>query len=130
MEMKFYKCNVCGKIVGIVRDSSSSLYCCGQAMEEIFPLEEETNISEKHIPTYERKDNKLIVKVGSILHPMTSDHHISWVALTTNKGNQRKALDISSLPIVTFYLDEGEEPLRIYSYCNIHSLWVLDLTKE
>ena len=35
MEMKFYRCKVCGQIVAIVKQTRVPLMCCGKMMEEI-----------------------------------------------------------------------------------------------
>ena len=37
---------------------------------------------------YEVEDNKVIVKIGSIDHPMIPEHYIEWVVLQTKKGTQ------------------------------------------
>ena len=66
---------------------------------------------------------KLLTNIGSIPHPMTKDHYIEWVALVTNKGNQRKSLKPGDAPNVVFMLDEDECVEEILAYCNIHSLW-------
>lgn len=33
MGMRFFKCNICGQIVGIVYDTEVPLICCGLEME-------------------------------------------------------------------------------------------------
>ena len=35
MEMKFYRCAHCGKIIAVVKESGVPVMCCGQKMEEI-----------------------------------------------------------------------------------------------
>lgn len=128
MEMIFKRCNKCGQIIGIINETGVPIICCGEEMETISPCTLEKELGEKHIPTYTKKDNKVIVKVGSLPHPSTSAHYISWIALSTNKGNQRKILAPGDAPTVTFYLDKDEEVLQIYAYCNIHSLWLNDVS--
>ena len=73
MEMKFYRCKVCGKIVAIVKQTKVPLMCCGKMMEEIVPGEVDASV-EKHVPVWEVKDNVVEVKVGSIAHPMIEEH--------------------------------------------------------
>ena len=128
--MTFKRCNICGQIVGVINDSGLPPMCCGEEMETISPKTVETELGEKHIPIFKKESNKLIIQVGQVLHPNTEAHHIEWVALVTNKGHQRKALDPTDLPIITFMLDNDEEPLEIYAYCNIHSLWGLDVKND
>lgn len=122
MEMKFYKCARCGQIISVVKKTGVPVMCCGQAMEEIVPGTTDAS-KEKHVPTYEVKDNKVFVTIGSVEHPMTEEHYIEWVALQTKFGNQRKALKPGMAPKVVFALLEGDEVEAVYAYCNLHSLW-------
>ena len=122
MDMKFYQCAKCKKIIAVVQDSPCPTMCCGEAMQEIIPGTVEAAV-EKHIPVYEVKDNIVIVNVGSVDHPMLPEHYIGWVSLQTKQGNQRKALKPGDAPKVCFALCEGDEVEAVYAYCNLHGLW-------
>ena len=122
MEMKFYRCEICGQIVAIVKKTGSPLVCCGQPMKEIIPGTTDA-AAEKHVPVYEVKDGKVIVKIGEIAHPMTDEHYIEWVSVQTTGGNQRKALKPGDAPEVCFSICDGDEVEAVYAYCNLHSLW-------
>ena len=122
MEQKFYICEHCGNIVAMVRDKGVPVMCCGQKMTEIIPGTTEAAV-EKHIPVYEVKDNKVYVTVGSVEHPMLPEHYIEWIAIETTNGNQRKSLKAGDAPKAVFALNEGDEVLAVYAYCNLHSLW-------
>ncbi len=122
MEQKFLKCEHCGNIVAVVHDSGVPVMCCGEAMKEIKPGSVDAS-HEKHVPVYEVKDHQVIVKVGSIAHPMLPEHYIEWVSLQTKFGNQRKALKPGSAPEVCFAICEGDEVEAVYAYCNLHGLW-------
>ena len=122
MEMKFYKCSVCGQIVAIVKETGVPLICCGKPMEEIIPGTTDAAV-EKHVPVYEVKDNTVVVTVGEVEHPMLDVHYIEWVSLQTKFGNQRKALKPGDAPKVCFALCEGDEVQAVYAYCNLHGLW-------
>ena len=122
MEMKFYRCKRCGKMVAMVKNSACPTMCCGEAMEEIVPGTSD-GTAEKHVPVYEVKDNKVCVTVGSVEHPMSEEHYIEWIALQTRIGNQRKALKPGDAPKAEFALLEGDEVLAVYAYCNLHSLF-------
>ena len=122
MEMKFYRCAHCGKIIAVVKESGVPVMCCGQKMEEIVPGTTDA-AAEKHVPVYEVKDNIVTVCVGSVAHPMTEEHYIEWVSLQTKGGNQRKALKPGDEPKVCFAICEGDEVEAVYAYCNLHSLW-------
>lgn len=122
--MKFYKCNLCGQVVGMINETGVPMICCGEEMVVILAKSNEEGLKEKHVPTYKISNNKLLVRVGEIPHPMTKDHYIEWIALVTNKGNQRKSLKPGDAPFVSFMLDKDEVVEAIYAYCNIHSLWI------
>ena len=122
---KFYICEHCGNIVGKIHDSGVPLVCCGQKMTQIEAGVVEAS-REKHIPVAEVKGNTVEVLVGSVLHPMTEEHSITWVYLETDRGGQRKTLSPGEEPRVTFAL-AGENPVAVYAYCNLHGLWKVDL---
>lgn len=122
MEMKFYRCSVCGQIVAIVKKTGAPVMCCGKPMEEIVPGVSD-GASEKHVPVYEVKDNKVIVSVGEVAHPMSEEHYIEWIALKTKFGNQRKQLKPGDEPKACFAILEGDEVEEVYAYCNLHSLF-------
>ncbi len=122
MEMKFYRCEVCGQIIAIVKKTAVPVMCCGKPMKEIIPGSVDAS-AEKHVPVYEVKDNKVVVCVGSAAHPMLPEHYIEWVAVQTKQGNQRKFLKPGEEPKACFALCEGDEVEAVYAYCNLHGLW-------
>lgn len=123
MEMKFYRCKHCGQIIAKVKDTKVPVICCGEAMSEIIPGSTDA-AKEKHVPVFTKEGNKVIVKVGSVDHPMIPEHFIEWIALETKGGNQRKALKPGDKPEASFYIDNTDEVVAVYAYCNLHSLWV------
>ena len=122
MEMKFFKCSVCGQMVAKVKETGVPVMCCGKPMEELVAGTTDASV-EKHVPVFEVKDNKVYVTVGAAEHPMVDVHYIEWVSLKTKQGNQRKALMPGDAPKVEFALCEGDEVEAVYAYCNLHSLW-------
>lgn len=123
MKMKFYICERCGNIVAMVKESGAPVSCCGQAMTELKAGTTDAAV-EKHVPVVEVKDGKVIVTVGAVAHPMLPEHYIEWIALSTDKGNQRKKLNPGDEPKACFALCEGETVTAAYAYCNLHSLWM------
>ena len=123
MELKFYRCKHCGKIVAIVNDTKVPTICCGEAMEQIIPGTTDAAV-EKHVPVITKNGNIIEVKVGSVDHPMAPEHYIEWIALRTKQGNQRKVLKPGDAPAATFALVDGDEVIEAFAYCNLHSLWV------
>jgi len=66
------------------------------------------------------------VTVGSVLHPMAEEHFIGWVYLETDKGIQKKYLEIGKEPSVKFALKD-EKPVAAYAWCNLHGLWKTEI---
>lgn len=122
MEQKFFRCEHCGKIVSIVKESGVPIICCGEKMKELIPGKKEAAY-EKHIPVYEINDKIVHVKIGSLEHPMTQEHYIEWVSLETKFGEQRKKLHPGDLPQVSFAICDEDEVKSVYAYCNMHQLW-------
>lgn len=118
---KFYICEKCGNIVEMVNASGVNPHCCGQKMSVLEAGVIEAS-REKHVPEVEVLDGKVKVVVGSVLHPMSAEHSILWVSLETDKGSQRKYLEVGADPVVYFAL-ENEKPVAVYAYCNLHGLW-------
>lgn len=123
MEHKFFKCMHCGNIVATVKNKGVPLFCCGEKMTELLPNTVEAS-TEKHIPVLEKEGNVLTVKVGSAIHPTTEAHYIEWLALETENGITIKHLLPTDKPEASFSLLDGEEVVAVYSYCNLHGLWV------
>ena len=120
--MKFYKCEICGKIVAMVKETPVDTMCCGQAMRELVPGTTD-GAAEKHVPVYTLEGNTVKVKVSSVEHPMTDAHHIEWIAIETENGNQRKELRPGDKPEATFALVPYDKVKSVYEYCNLHGLW-------
>ena len=119
--VKFYICEHCKNIVGMVEDAGAPLTCCGQPMKELVANTEDA-AHEKHVPVVTVDGNIVTVNVGSVEHPMLDAHYLSWVYLKTDKGGQRKVLNPGEKPEVKFALVD-EKPLEVYEYCNLHGLW-------
>jgi len=120
--MKFFRCKQCGNIIAYIEDSGVKVICCGEKMEEMIPQTADSAL-EKHVPLVKIDNTMVKDTVGSTLHPMEDEHYIMWIAISTNKGNQRKTLVAGEKPEVCFSLCDDEKMLEVYSYCNIHGLW-------
>ena len=124
---KFYICEHCGNLIGMIHDAGVPMMCCGQKMTKLEAGVVEAS-HEKHIPVIEVEGNIVTVTVGSVEHPMVEEHSILWVYLQTDKGGQRKCLEVGKAPVVTFALYD-EKPLAAYAYCNLHGLWMAEVTE-
>ena len=125
MENKFFICEKCGNIIGMIEPSGVPVVCCGQKMTKLEAGVVEAS-REKHIPVVEIDGNTVKVTVGSVEHPMTAEHYISWIYLETDCGGQRKALTPDSKPEAIFALAD-EKPVAVYAYCNLHGLWKAEI---
>lgn len=115
-----YKCPICGNIVEVVHASGGQLVCCGQPM--ILQKENTVDASkEKHIPVVDKLGNEVLVKVGSVEHPMEEKHYIEWIELETNKCIYRKYLKPGEKPEASFKTSDNVMSAR--AYCNVHGLW-------
>jgi superoxide reductase len=119
---KFYRCEKCGNIVALVENGGGTLVCCGEPMKELVANTTDA-ATEKHVPVVEVSGSTVTVTVGSVIHPMTEEHHIAWIALETNQGIQCKALNHTGEPKAVFSLAAGEKAVAAYEYCNLHGLW-------
>lgn len=125
-EQKFFICEICGNLVGLLEDSGVPLNCCGMDMTELVPNTSD-GAAEKHVPVVTVTDNNVVVCIGEVAHPMTSDHYIQWIYLQTKQGGQRKALQPGDEPTAAFALASGDEAVAAFAYCNLHGLWKCDI---
>lgn len=120
--MKVFKCENCGNIVELVKESGVPVMCCGQKMTELFPGTSD-GAFEKHIPVVEVEGKNVKVMVGEVAHPMVEAHYIEWIVIETTKGIQKKNLKPSEEPKAAFIMTEDEELISAYAYCNLHGFW-------
>ena len=125
---KFYVCEHCGNLIGMIHDAGVPMMCCGQKMTKLEPNTVEAS-GEKHIPVVNVRCSTVKVTVGSVEHPMEEAHRILWVYLETDKGGHRKCLEAGAEPTVSFSV-AGEKPIAVYAYCNLHGLWKADIAKK
>ena len=117
-ELIVKKCDICGGIVKVLKDSK--FICCGEEMRKLVPNSVEASF-EKHIPTYEVVDGKLVVTVN---HVMEEKHYIEWITVVTENGEVTKNFKPGEVPTLTLDYEKGAV---IYAYCNLHELWKADV---
>ena len=118
---KFYRCEKCGNLAGLINASGVPMVCCGQKMTALEAGAVEAS-REKHIPEVTVDGDTVKVTVGSVIHPMVEEHSILWIYLETDKGGARKSLAPGEAPEAIFRLAD-ERPVAVYAYCNLHGLW-------
>jgi superoxide reductase len=124
MTTKFYKCETCGNVVVKLVDSKVPVLCCGKKMEELVPNTVDAS-GEKHLPVVTMLDDKRMkVEVGSVAHPMETEHHIAFIYVELENGGIK--VDLKDKPETIVYLGD-EKPLAVYEYCNLHGLWKTEL---
>lgn len=126
-EQKFFRCKLCGNLVGLINNAGVPMSCCGEEMEELCPNTVEAS-TEKHIPEVTVDGCMVHVKVGSVAHPMTEEHHIEFIYLQTEQGGQKKCLKIEDEAQVVFALKD-DKPVVVFAYCNLHGLWKAEINK-
>lgn len=119
--VKYYYCKKCGNIVEAVNDKCNPV-CCGESMSVLTPNTVDA-AKEKHVPEISFEKGCVVIKVGSVAHPMTEEHLIQWITLETSKGIKRHVLKAGEVPMTRFALTEDEDPIAVYAYCNLHGLW-------
>jgi superoxide reductase len=122
MALKYIKCEICGNLAELIDDSGVIPECCGQEMTELIPNTTDA-AQEKHVPVIERNGNTVTVKIGSVTHPMTPEHHIEWIVVEQGAYVLRKALAVTDAPEAVFTLPDVNAPIVAYEYCNLHGLW-------
>jgi len=117
---EIYKCEICGNVVEVVHGGIGQLVCCRQPMKLMEEKKEDQGY-EKHLPVVEKMNGKVVVKVGSIPHPMEENHFIEMIEVITKDGKiLRKYLKPGEEPEAEFEVEEIREARE---YCTIHGLW-------
>ncbi len=125
MDVVFYRCKHCGNIAVKPYDSGVDLVCCGEPMERLVADTQDAAL-EKHVPAVTREGDVLHVNIGSVDHPMTPEHYIQFICLVADDDYTIHQLTPEDAPHCEFVLREGQKPLRVYEFCNIHGLWVYE----
>lgn len=119
-QRQIYKCSVCGNIVEVINPGGGTLVCCGKEMELLNEKDSDAGM-EKHVPVIETTEDGVLVKVGSIEHPMDEKHYIAWIELHTANHVYRKYLKPGDKPQALF--KPSEDVLYAREYCTLHGLW-------
>jgi len=115
-----YKCEVCGNITKVVHNSGGLLVCCGKPM--ILQQEKTADQGkEKHVPIIEKSEKGIMVRVGSIPHPMEEKHYLEWVEVRDGENVYIRGFKPGEKPETEFCCADTNVKAR--AYCNVHGLW-------
>lgn len=123
IRMGIYKCKICGNVIEVFVEGKGELVCCGQPMA-LMDEKNKEGVGEKHLPVVEETKNGILVKVGSVEHPMTPEHWIQFIEVITKDGLVlRKDLTYKDKPQAEFNVIK-DNIASIREFCNVHGLWV------
>ena len=87
--MKFFVCEHCGNLVGVIHDAGVPMMCCGQKMTQLIPGTVEASV-EKHLPVVpdfecavvrlvvpESRRSRLYCHLESVLAPTVAEYEES-----------------------------------------------------
>jgi superoxide reductase len=118
--LEVYKCAVCGNITKVVHASNGILVCCGKPM--ILHQEKTADQGkEKHVPVVEKSEKGILVKVGSVPHPMEEMHYIEWVEVRAGENIYIRGFKPGEKPESGFSIPQTD--VKVRAYCNVHGLW-------
>ena len=122
-ELLIKKCQSCGALVKVINDctcENCGIKCCGEEMKLLVPNSVDAAV-EKHVPTHEKVEDEIFVKVN---HVMEKEHFIEWICLVADNKEY----------MVKFYPEKNAEcrlpyipDSTLYAYCNKHGLWKKDV---
>lgn len=118
--LQVYKCDKCGNIVEVLTGGPGELVCCGAPMN----LLKENSVDaakEKHVPVVEKTPDGILVKIGSVAHPMEEKHFIEWIELVAGDTAYRQFLKPGSAPEALFKVNAW--PVTVREHCNLHGMW-------
>ncbi len=119
-KLEIYQCLLCGNMTEVLHGGDGELVCCGQPMKKLIAKKEDAG-KEKHVPVIEKADGAIIVKIGSIPHPMEEKHYIEWIEIVTDGKAYRQFLKPGDPPQARFNIAGNSVIAR--EHCTIHGLW-------
>ena len=111
---RFYVCPVCGNVVQATGEAVIS--CCGVTLPPADPEPADPD----HFLRAELVEDEYYAAVD---HPMTREHHISFLAAVSDRGVQFAKLYPEENAEARFRIDRVA---RLYAYCNRHGLFQIE----
>ena len=116
-----------GITVEVLNGGGGSLQVDGEPMVKL-DESSRSGAAEKHVPVIEKTGAAFKVKVGSVQHPMDTNHYIMWIELIVDDNRvYRQILKPGDLPEATFEVSSAKEAIAskvvARAFCNLHGLW-------
>jgi len=121
---EIYSCKACGAMLEVLSAGGGTPICCGQEMVLVQPNTVEAS-QEKHLPVIEVTSEGVIVKVGSVAHPMEEKHYITWIEVIADGRVYRQNLQPGSKPEAFFPVKT--EKMVVREFCNLHGVWQTEI---
>lgn len=119
---QLYRCAICGNVVEIVYAGAEALVCCGEPMSLM--VENSVDAAkEKHVPVVEGDESSVTVKVGSVPHPMLTEHYIAFIEIITKDDMVLRAELKPGMEPVAVFPVALSNVLYAREYCNLHGIW-------
>lgn len=118
---EIYYCEKCKNVIEILHEGANALVCCGLPMQRLEEKTEDTG-NEKHVPVIEETNDGVLVKVGTVEHPMLENHFIKFIEVHTEDKIHIKFLKPGDKP-EAFFKVKKDEINKVREYCNLHLLW-------
>ncbi len=111
----FFRCETCGNIVALIKVGGGELVCCGDPMIQLTPNSTDA-AKEKHVPVTTITGDYLNATIGSVLHPMTSEHFIEWIAFAAENRLEIIFLKPDNKPKARFIFHPSIEDAKIVNF--------------
>ena len=121
-KLEFYKCPICENLVQVILDGAGELVCCGETMEKLIPHHNDNDeISEKHIPQFEKQKDKNVITLK--YHPMTNEHFIQFIEVYKKDKSRFCLKYLNPNENAEFDIHCPDDDIGAFEHCNIHGLW-------
>jgi superoxide reductase len=123
-KLEIYKCSKCGNIIEVIVAGGGEPVCCGSPMILLNEKNKE-GAGEKHVPVIEPHGDGVLIKVGSVPHPMEADHWIQFIEIIRKDGKVgRQELNPGDKP-EAFFSIKPDNIISVRELCNKHGLWAI-----
>lgn len=113
--LEVMKCDICGKLVMMLREGADGLICCGQPMAKLSEKKVDA-----HAPRIRREGDRISIEVPGVASPMGRDHYIEWIEVFEGPNLHVKGLKPGDAPKAEFMVKGSR--VKVRTYCEEHGL--------